>query len=1814
MLRLKDILGATAEWALKDELDNKIINTYFNSAKLTNVNTLTLYTPGNDSEIITIPYAKQDSTSGEYTGGLISTDTQKFTGIKYFNSPIITSNGIRVSQRTVSVGSQNNKYLLMGIITLKSTYANSPITFEFHRRQDLTTTTCFIRFSNTGDKTTAVPTIRCIGTAIDAVYLVRSSTASDLSKWYLYIRSDQTYDTISITRLQKSTQIESKMDIEWISSEIKEVTTNDLNILTAEELQTSYDTRYKSDLIPLARTVGTSTIEYKAHSENGGDSTSNYFSIPSATETEAGLVSTGHQRFSGCKVFDNDIVFNTLGTNTRALVFANKASKASDITPYASWRIAYHAEGQGEGNRLSFETGQVITESNAAWEPSIMDLHPVTSSSVANKIVMRANLTITNNFNPRIYFISTVSSQTNHMQHWIGSNASNQYFGIYDSNSSYYLFRNYRYEDDSNSTKRLGKGVAMEDSLHIVGTSSTEVDRGIFVRNSSSFNASKQREIALYIDKNGKQGLLIPNSSNPTTTDTTTPGTWLLYYNPEVSTTTLRSENFNLYLGSKDSKNSRFFGIYRQWKDTTDEDGKTVEVTNYSIGSWGLGSENGYLWFELKSVDKDGNLISETDKPTILYYMTHKSFYNGLDGRMNLGSASYRWNTLYGKYGNFRQSWTEYTASSKTTPGNMPILIHVAPEDNTLTTIEDTASPGIGFATGNKTKKLRGSLILNQDGFKFKDNDNTNYRAIHADSLFLRSTSYGEHSEGNIVFSRVPGENEIKPNYLRLPYAHGQIAICINETISTDKSTLIVDESSIFSGKDNTFDFGKKTYRWRDGYLSGTLYLTNTTDVNPTTKLDTASRNGPALVIGTINGDHLEFDANEIMAKASDTADTTKNKATTLFLNIDGGLVQTGPGGLKTKNSIDVTTDNTANKPVISLFSHIEGTTSATGEARLYIGNASNSTTANNALGRLRIYGSNTGYTDIITGTANTTGYTMYLPGANGQFVYHTNDTKIGSASLPVYIDSTGEAKAIGNLALGSKTSNGASTIRVNRKFSAEGDTNNTSFSFGVTSTGEAGYLQVLRYPDATAESTTSSALYIFSLTGIYPNADNVLTLGLSNKRWNNVYATTFTGNLTGNVTGNADSATKLKNSRDFKIGNTTKSFNGENNVSWTLSEIGAVALDGSTHQIQLTGDSANTSTSGYRLIGTADITTWANRRMLLAVASRHGGNGIIAINYGCNAGTVNAENAYCSIRYFGMDNNDSSGTGLSLGADSFTAYVSSDGKKIYFFWKNSDHNTTKLITLLNQNGFTPTVGDWMTSISATTYGTKLADMKINDNSVYQSKTTASNWRPVLLHYKNGEYDVSPGSVTGTTYYNESIAVRADTGSLRAKQLTTTGDGLYIFKNEKQMARMYNSTLGTAGDGTNKGTLGLTYLMLGNSTANSTATDTAGNSKGLLRLYSDTANWVDLTVVNGLTANKTHYLNATGGRIVTHSSTAATGGTGRPVYISDAGYATGITAVDVAYGGTGVTTLASGELLVGNGTNDVTTRKIQNNTAKGGLGYTATTATYIPTLSTIAYWDGTYNGTSSNLSKLGTITAGTWNGTTIGTGYGGTGNTSFTANTLIYASTATKLSSSNITVSGYTLSSVRTGTDGVSFKVGNDTGTVGIYAGASLGLYDFTNSAWIIYKNVTNNNLNTSLPFIASSTITSYGSLTIGRANNTTDGRLYIRRKADSGTNINGSLSISLTASGQSGQITHNYNNDDDTTKSTSGTFYFNSGSFRPSTNGGPTLGTSGAAWKNIYVTTKGAKSGQALANLGMIYSASEPSTKYEGLVWLCPA
>lgn len=82
----------------------------------------------------------------------------------------------------------------------------------------------------------------------------------------------------------------------------------------------------------------------------------------------------------------------------------------------------------------------------------------------------------------------------------------------------------------------------------------------------------------------------------------------------------------------------------------------------------------------------------------------------------------------------------------------------------------------------------------------------------------------------------------------------------------------------------------------------------------------------------------------------------------------------------------------------------------------------------------------------------------------------------------------------------------------------------------------------------------------------------------------------------------------------------------------------------------------------------------------------------------------------------------------------------------------------------------------------------------------------------------------------------------------------------------------------------------------------------------------------------------------------------------------------------------------------------------------------------------------TYLGQSS-ITTLGTITAGTWNGTTVAAAYGGTGQSSYAIGDLVYASAATTLSKRSIGTAGQVLQVALVGLDLVPVWAHLDGGT-----------------------------------------------------------------------------------------------------------------------------------------------------------------------------
>lgn len=189
--------------------------------------------------------------------------------------------------------------------------------------------------------------------------------------------------------------------------------------------------------------------------------------------------------------------------------------------------------------------------------------------------------------------------------------------------------------------------------------------------------------------------------------------------------------------------------------------------------------------------------------------------------------------------------------------------------------------------------------------------------------------------------------------------------------------------------------------------------------------------------------------------------------------------------------------------------------------------------------------------------------------------------------------------------------------------------------------------------------------------------------------------------------------------------------------------------------------------------------------------------------------------------------------------------------------------------------------------------------------------------------------------------------------------------------------------------------------------------------------------------------------------------------------------------LSVTNGGTGVATWTLGQLLYGSGTNTVaqlagnttTTKKFLSQTGTGSVSAAPAWATLTTAdISDLSTWAG-----STAITTLGTITAGTWNGTLISAAKGGTGvDSSTAANGKILIGNGAGFTLANITAG--TNITINNTAGGITISsTGSGTGTVNKYTTTITGTGAL--SSFVI-----THNLNTSfvVPFI-SDTATPYG-------------------------------------------------------------------------------------------------------------------------------
>lgn len=204
--------------------------------------------------------------------------------------------------------------------------------------------------------------------------------------------------------------------------------------------------------------------------------------------------------------------------------------------------------------------------------------------------------------------------------------------------------------------------------------------------------------------------------------------------------------------------------------------------------------------------------------------------------------------------------------------------------------------------------------------------------------------------------------------------------------------------------------------------------------------------------------------------------------------------------------------------------------------------------------------------------------------------------------------------------------------------------------------------------------------------------------------------------------------------------------------------------------------------------------------------------------------------------------------------------------------------------------------------------------------------------------------------------------------------------------------------------------LGQSKLILGNNIRNGVA----GNKYGSIQLYGrDDESFTIMPNINTVNEENdiTHYTiylpvsNSATSELLYHDVNTSIGSDSRPVYITKEGKPAPISIQAVSYGGTGRDSLTEGYALIGNTTNPVNFRAITNNIIKTAVSQTDN----LITENTLYYHTG-----NNNISTVGTINSGTWEGSVIQTKYGGTGTNIapnqggiiYGATTSSYASTA----------------------------------------------------------------------------------------------------------------------------------------------------------------------------------------------------------------
>lgn len=359
----------------------------------------------------------------------------------------------------------------------------------------------------------------------------------------------------------------------------------------------------------------------------------------------------------------------------------------------------------------------------------------------------------------------------------------------------------------------------------------------------------------------------------------------------------------------------------------------------------------------------------------------------------------------------------------------------------------------------------------------------------------------------------------------------------------------------------------------RDLSIGGGIYwnphvesATDGSDAASITVVKAGVAGGTTLVLSQMN------DANDTIQFKTSTAARLYHNSNQILTGGDT-KVSSGKGYINNTEITQVNNASSANKLNKWFGSRVADLNQQFGDGALRIFNATSSTTANKCpsdASILHLAWDNNGGWDTQLALA-TGGEAMYF---RGQFnstwnpwrtILHSGNSSISGNTITINGSSLTVSKSDHN--------HNGKYLRLDGSDTMQGNLNLCSVGTSYIGKGSG---------DKSGADFTEANIVIRSWWGISFKSfdDKVRT-----------YIDTRTGNIgtkgkfIGDLTGNSDTTTKWKTARAFTIGNTSKNVDGSNNVSWSLSEIGA-ASSGHNHDNKYLKWLGNAGQSNMNAIG----------------------------------------------------------------------------------------------------------------------------------------------------------------------------------------------------------------------------------------------------------------------------------------------------------------------------------------------------------------------------------------------------------------------------------------------------------------------------------------------------------------------------------------------------------------------------------------------------------------------------------------------------